>query len=222
MAEIIANEGGGKHKGKRRAKKLSTHIDMTPMVDLACLMLTFFMLTTAFAKPKIFEIVMPDKTPPKEKPPEVPSKRVVNFILDENNKVYWYNGMIKDPKNLPQLYETDYSKDGIRKIILNRNKDIFNQIEQLRQDVLSNKLKISRDSLTNLEKVVKRNDKEGPIFMIKATDKAKYGNFVDIIDEMAITNAAHYAVTDLNNYEKKMLDAVKGTSPVTTSDKKIK
>jgi biopolymer transport protein ExbD len=222
MAEIIANEGGGKHKGKRRAKKLSTHIDMTPMVDLACLMLTFFMLTTAFAKPKIMEIVMPDKTPPKEKPPEVTASRVVNFILDENNKVYWYNGMIKDPKNLPVLNSTDYSKDGIRKILLDRNKNIFNQIEQLREDVLSNKVKISHDSLANLEKVIKRKDLVGPIFMIKATDKAKYGNFVDIIDEMAIANAAHYAVTDLNNYEKKMLEAVKGTPAVTTSEKKTK
>ncbi len=61
MAEIIANEGGGKKKGKRRAKHHSTHIDMTPMVDLACLLLTFFMLTTAFSKPKVMEIVLPDK-----------------------------------------------------------------------------------------------------------------------------------------------------------------
>ena len=63
MAEIIANEGGhGKKKGKARAKKHGTHIDMTPMVDLACLLLTFFMLTTAFSKPKVMEIVLPEKT----------------------------------------------------------------------------------------------------------------------------------------------------------------
>jgi len=195
---------------------------MTPMVDLACLMLTFFMLTTAFTKPKVMEIVMPDKTPPKEKPPEVPSWRVLNFILDENNKVYWYNGMIKDPKNLPTLTLTNFSKDGIRKILMERNKDIFNQIEQLREDVLSNKLKISHDSLENLVKSIKRKDSKGPVIMIKATDKAKYGNFVDIIDEMFIASAAHYAVTDLNNYEKKMLDAVKGTPSVTTTEKKTK
>ncbi len=219
MAEIIENEGGGgKHKGKRRAKKLSTHIDMTPMVDLACLMLTFFMLTTAFAKPKIMEIVMPDKKPDPHQP-QVPASRVVNFILDENNKVYWYNGMIKDPKKLPELIPTNYSKDGIRKILLERNKDVFNEVEQLRADVLSTKLKISHDSLDNLIKVVKRNDKVGPIFMIKATDKAKYGNFVDIIDEMAIANAAHYAVTDLNQYEKKLLDALKGTTSATEQKK---
>jgi biopolymer transport protein ExbD len=218
MAEIIANEGGGKHKGKRRAKKLSTHIDMTPMVDLACLMLTFFMLTTAFAKPKIMEIVLPDKNN-HDKPPEVKKSRVVNFIIDENNKVYWYPGLVDPKQPLPPLLPTNFSKDGIRKIVLERNKDIFNAIEQLREDVLSNKLRISKDSLANLEKVVKRNDKTGPVFMIKATDKAKYGNFVDIIDEMAIGNAAHYAITELNPYELKMLEIAKGTPAVTTSDK---
>ncbi len=61
MAEIIANEGGGKQKGKRRSKRHSTHIDMTPMVDLACLLLTFFMLTTAFNKPKVMEIILPER-----------------------------------------------------------------------------------------------------------------------------------------------------------------
>jgi biopolymer transport protein ExbD len=220
MAEIIANEGGGKHKGKRRAKKLSTHIDMTPMVDLACLMLTFFMLTTAFAKPKIMEIVLPDNTKPKDPPPEVNKSRVVNIILDENNKVYWYQGKIEANKPLPVLVPSNFSKDGIRKMVLERNKDIFNQIEQLREDVLSTKLKISRDSLTNLEKAVKRKDNTGPVFFIKATDKAKYGNFVDIVDEMAIGNAAHYSITDMNAVELKMLAAAKGLPAPSTADNK--
>ena len=60
MAEIIQAEGK-KKGGKRKAKKFSTHIDMTPMVDLMCLLITFFMLTTAFAKPKAMEITMPEK-----------------------------------------------------------------------------------------------------------------------------------------------------------------
>jgi len=58
--------------------------------------------------------------------------------------------------------------------------------------------------------------------MIKATDKAKYGNFVDAVDEMAIVNAAHYTITDLNPYEKKMLDAFKGTTPAASEPKKHK
>jgi len=89
MAEIIANEGG-KQKGKKRAKRYSTHIDMTPMVDLMCLLLTFFMLTTAFSKAKVMEIVLPEKTPKDQKQdaPEVDKARALNIILIGNNKVH--------------------------------------------------------------------------------------------------------------------------------------
>jgi biopolymer transport protein ExbD len=57
MAEIIVEEKGG----KKKAKKHAPHIDMTPMVDLMCLLITFFMLTTAFAKAKVMDIILPEK-----------------------------------------------------------------------------------------------------------------------------------------------------------------
>jgi biopolymer transport protein ExbD len=73
MAEVSQGGGGGGHKkgGKVRAKKASTKIDMTPMVDLAFLLLTFFMLTTTFNKPQTMEITMPEKPKPEDKLPEV-------------------------------------------------------------------------------------------------------------------------------------------------------
>ncbi len=102
MAEIIANEGGhGKKKGKARAKKHGTHIDMTPMVDLACLLLTFFMLTTAFSKPKVMEIVLPEKANEQMiKHPELDKDRALHIILIEGDKVLWYNGLA-DPSKPP-------------------------------------------------------------------------------------------------------------------------
>src|SRR5512133_791180 len=107
MAEIIQNEGG-KQKGKRRAKRHSTHIDMTPMVDLACLLLTFFMLTTAFAKAKVMEIVLPE-TPKHQKPSEAPQvdiSKALNIILIGDDKVLWYNGLANPAKPpLPALHE---------------------------------------------------------------------------------------------------------------------
>src|SRR5512140_2231352 len=126
MAEIIEQEKS-KKVGKRRPKKHSTRIDMTPMVDLMCLLITFFMLTTAFAKPKVMVITMPEKNP-KDKPidaPKISAERTLNIILTEGDKVYWYNGLIEPKKPLPVMTKTDFSKDGIRKVLLARNKDLF-------------------------------------------------------------------------------------------------
>lgn len=119
MAEIQQGGGGGKKGGKVRAKKSSTRIDMTPMVDLAFLLLTFFMLTTTFSKPQTMEITMPEKPKEEDKLPEVNEKKVVTLILGANDKIYWYHG-ITDPK----LEVTDYSANGIRKILLKQNAEI--------------------------------------------------------------------------------------------------
>jgi biopolymer transport protein ExbD len=61
MAQLNTDSGGGSHKkgGKVKAKKHSTTVDMTPMVDLAFLLLTFFVLTSTFSKPKTMEITFP-------------------------------------------------------------------------------------------------------------------------------------------------------------------
>src|SRR5665648_441552 len=98
MAEIVQEESH-KGKGKRKAKKHGTHIDMTPMVDLACLLLTFFMLTTAFNKPKVMEVIMPDKPKDNEKPPELDKDRALNIILVENDKILWYVGIAEPGKH---------------------------------------------------------------------------------------------------------------------------
>jgi biopolymer transport protein ExbD len=205
MAEIIQDEGG-KKKGKKRAKKHGTHIDMTPMVDLACLLLTFFMLTTAFSKPKVMEIVLPERKKDNKNQPEISKGRVVNLILTTDDKIYWYNGLA-DPRKppLPTLNVTDFSKDGVRKLILDRNKNLFARIDSLNTGVIEGTTKVPKDSVKNVIKRMKREDKLGPIVLIKSDENVKYKDFVMIIDEMAITNVAIYSVTDLNAVEKKMI-----------------
>jgi biopolymer transport protein ExbD len=117
MAEIQGGGGGGKKKGgKVRVKKSSTKIDMTPMVDLAFLLLTFFILTTTFNKPKTMEVNMPDKVLDEKEQTKVNEKDILNVVLGENNKVYWWIGLT------PPVTTTGYGKNGIRKVLLEQNR----------------------------------------------------------------------------------------------------
>jgi biopolymer transport protein ExbD len=205
MAEIIQNEsqGGGK---KKRVKKHGTHIDMTPMVDLACLLLTFFMLTTAFNKPKVMQIMLPEERKKDDIAPEINEKRALNIILVGNDRILWYNGMA-DPQKppLPTLNETDYSKDGIRKLLLQRNKELYKKVALFKKDVIEGKITLPQDSVESRILDMGREDRVGPIVLFKATDEAKYRNFVDIMDEMVITNVVRNSLVDINPVEKMMV-----------------
>ncbi len=206
MAEIIQEEK--QEGGKRKPKKHSTHIDMTPMVDLMCLLITFFMLTTAFSKPKVMEITMPEKDnkPDPKTQTKVQADRTYNILLTGDNKIYWYLGLA-DPKKppMPELNKTDYSKDGIRKFLLQKNKNVFKSVEALKTKVIKGELVMADSTLNRKIKELKRADHKAPIILIKADEKAKYKNIVDIIDEMAICNVASYAVVDINSVELDML-----------------
>lgn len=206
MAELIV-EDKGKKGGKRRPKKHSTRIDMTPMVDLMCLLITFFMLTTAFSKPKAMEITMPDKkdnTDPADAP-KISADRTINILISGDDKIFYYFG-VADPKQpLPQLVKTDYSKDGIRKVLLQRNKIVFKAVAELRDKVVKGEEVMADSTLARKIKELKKSDKTAPIILIKADEKAKYKNLVDIIDEMAICTVANYAVVDMTDLEKQMI-----------------
>jgi biopolymer transport protein ExbD len=118
MSEINSNSGGTRSPGKIRSRKASTRIDMTPMVDLAFLLLTFFMLATTFNKPIVMELVMPEKDNSPGKPPLIKPEDVLNLVLGSNNQVYWYHG-----EDASQGKLTSYSISGIRKLLLeNREK----------------------------------------------------------------------------------------------------
>ena len=206
MAEIIQEESG--KGGKKKAKKHAPHIDMTPMVDLMCLLITFFMLTTAFSKPKIMEIVLPEKIKDDKpiKRPVAQESRTINIILGPENKIYWYPGKAVDPQSAPPLQETDFSANGIRSLLLERNKALFKKIDQFNSDVIAGKINIPRDSVQAEIRKLKSIDDTGPIVLIKAYKAANYGNFVDILDEMSIIGIARYTFVDITWVEEKMIE----------------
>lgn len=113
MAQVQEKSDTGKGS-KRRANRMSTHLDMTPMVDLAFLLLTFFMLTTTFSKPHTMELIMPFE-PQDDKPMAIKPENALTVILAEDNKLFYYFGFAGDE---PEIAKTDFSASGIRKVLL--------------------------------------------------------------------------------------------------------
>ena len=125
MAEIQGKADSGGKGGKKRAKKMSTKIDMTPMVDLAFLLLTFFMLTTTFAKPNVMQLTMPVKKTDDVEDTKIKASQAMTILLGKDNKAYYYFGLnTPNDKTVPkpELKVTDYSANGIRKVLLERQR----------------------------------------------------------------------------------------------------
>jgi len=111
MAEL--NTGG----------KQSPRVDLTPMVDLAFLLITFFMLTTSLAKPHAMDVAMPDKDKEnKDDNLEVADNRTLTVLLGANNKIEYYMGQLEKPLDGPTV--VGYGKNGIRPVILKKMKEV--------------------------------------------------------------------------------------------------
>src|SRR5665213_2991751 len=119
MAELDTS-GGGKHKGgKIRSKKASTRVDLTAMVDLAFLLITFFMYTTTLQKPKAMDLTMPDNSVKTNQLPFAAS-RAMTLLLGSHNKLEWYMG--EAGKSAPTV--DNYGKDGLRKALIENEKKV--------------------------------------------------------------------------------------------------
>ena len=175
---------------------------MTPMVDLAFLLLTFFMLTTTFGKPKTMEINMPVKDPTNQAKNEV--NNALTFLLSGDDKVYWYYGELKPETKLTL---TDYSTQGIRKLLLDRNKQAVDEIKTLRENALKNKM--ADTTLKRMEVDIK-GKKYALMVLVKTDDKAKYKNVINVLDELNICLIGKYALVDLDMRE---YDLIKNFQP---------
>jgi len=209
MADVNTGDsggGGGKHQ-KRRAKKMSTRIDMTPMVDLAFLLLTFFVLTSTFNKAKTMEINFP--ADPKDEKERQKVNNALTFLMTNDNKLYYYEGEFypkanKDGKPETQIKKSDFSKDGLRKVLLERNKPTREALAKL-EDKFKKKELV--DSTYKRMVRDEKSKKDALTVLLKADDKATYKNMIDLIDELNITQVGKYAVVDLMPAELELIKA---------------
>jgi biopolymer transport protein ExbD len=221
MAEIIQEEKG--KGGKRKAKKHPPHIDMTPMVDLMCLLITFFMLVGAMSKAKVMEIVLPERiNTPDEQRSTVAESRNVNIILGPDNRIFWYPGAVKpadyNSNVFPPLVELDYSATGIRQLLIDKNKTLARKIAEYQTEVVAGKYgTLSQDSVAGAIRALKSQDDTGPFVQIKAYKEATYGNFVDILDEMNICGIGRYMFVDIAWYEEKMVELATGKASLAST-----
>lgn len=209
MAEVNTggDNGGG---GKAKPKKMDLRVDFTPMVDMNMLLITFFMFCTSLSKPQTMDIVMPTKDNQEiadDQKNLVKESNAITVLLGEDNVVYYYTGMPKYD-DYSSLKQTDYSPEGLRDVLLKRNAKAVAKMQELR--IKRSTKKMSEDEFRKQSAEV-RNEKDGQVVVIKPTDGATYRNLVDALDEMQICSIGKYAIVDvadgdkflIENYQKK-------------------
>lgn len=201
MAEVQQSGGGEEKKGK--PKKQTLRVDFTPMVDMNMLLITFFMFCTTLSKPQAMDLVMPtnDKKIEEKDQNKVPDDKVITVILGEKGKVYYYFGK-PDYKDYSSLKLSSYGPEGLRKMLLERNALNVNRIKEL--NALRKKKQISEEDFKAQSKEI-RNDKNGQNVIIKPTDGATYENLVDVLDEMQICSIGKYAIVEVTEGDKFLI-----------------
>ena len=151
-------------------------IDMTPMVDLGFLLITFFIFTTTMTDKNVTRLIMPKE---EGKPIDVPASKSMTVLLGSNNKVFVYEGLWDEAKNQNKISATDY----------NEYKGLGNLI---------------RAKQKQLQSTAKEND--GPIVLIKPLEHSSYQNVIDALDEMTINGITKYAIVDATQEEKAYIN----------------
>lgn len=166
-------------KDKPRSKKLNPKIDLSAMVSVSFLLIIFFMVNAEMSKPQKMNLSLPnyDNYDDGVIYCGVFPARVITLLLDDNNRIISYKGWIGMLNESPK--KLSYGKEGIRKELIEMNFEV---------------LKATKDR------------KRGTIVIIKPSKKSTYGNLVDILDEVAITNIETFTIqNDFTPEEYRLL-----------------
>jgi biopolymer transport protein ExbD len=200
MAQI--EDSGGSHKkgpGVKKAKKLSTRVDMTPMVDLGFLLITFFIFTTTMSSPKALNLNMPKDTDKDEELNKAKESGALTIMLGKNNGVYFYEGqLLPDGSNFKSA-----TFATIRDEIINKKKEVIkNHVHDGECPKEWAKNNGDKNSCLDRDFVV----------VIKPDEDATYKNTVDMLDEMTINNVKRYAMVDITPQELEVVKKVEETN----------
>lgn len=196
MAEMDTSSSGGHKKGPgvKKGKKLSTRIDLTPMVDLGFLLITFFMFTTTLAKPKTMEINMPykDQNLKEEEKNKLKASAAMTVLLSKNHRVYYYEGIGDDPNHPPELKVTYFTaQKGIRDALIAK-----------------------KNLVAGLKQSGALGPKDEATILIKPDSTSTYSDLVNILDEMNINDIKVYAIVDISDIEQGFIKQTEEASGV--------
>lgn len=174
MAEITtANEQ--RRAGVRKNKKLSIKVDLTPMVDLGFLLITFFVVTTSLTRPRNLRLNLPVDGGTTA----VPNSTTLTLIPFHGNEVFYYHGELQLALATHQYGITTFSV----------TKGIGDIIRQKKQALATSGRFTAKDMMV----------------VIKPHTSANYKAVVSAIDEMLIDDVVRYAMTDLDKSETEAL-----------------
>ena len=182
MAELDTSGGGHKKKGPgvKKGKKLSTRVDLTPMVDLGFLLITFFIFTTTMSQPTAMKLYLPDDKVKPEDQNKAKESGVLTILLGADNHVYYYEGQLK-PDGSNFLSASYNGENSIRDVIMKKKADVRSRATDP----------------TNPEKDL--------VIVIKPSVESTYKNVIDILDEMAINVVKKYALVDIFEIEEQLV-----------------
>lgn len=176
MENINAAVNNHRKAGVRRMIKHHLKIDMTPMVDLGFLLISFFVITTELTKPTVMDLYMP-----KDGIPMPLGESGALTVLLDGDKIYYYNGKWDDAVKNGGIIQTSLSgNEDLRKIIDDKQRQL---------DIIAKK----------------KEGRDGLMVLIKPTGNASYKTVVDVLDEMTISMVKKYAVVKLSEEEKSWL-----------------
>ncbi len=167
MAEIISSN----------SRKSTPRIDLTPMVDLGFLLITFFVFTANLNKPNTMDIFMPREG---GTPTEIPHHTAMTIFLSKEHHIFYLTSYDAMNNAFDKLRSTNFQNNGIREALLQHTASV-------------------NMAFANHQKGSTNHDT--PFILIKPDASSQYSDLVDLLDELAIANIHHYAIMDIDKNE---------------------